>query len=306
MEKQIVLQPIYLKKNVGLGNALRIAIQNCSFDLIARMDSDDISMKKRFELQLKEFEQDLNLDIVGGNITEFVGEESNIIARRIVFDKDIEIKKDMKKRCAMNHMSVMYKKNAVQKSGGYLDWPWNEDYYLWIRMMESNCKFKNLAVNLVNVRVGMDMSSRRGGWNYFKSEQKLQKYMLKHEIINLPRYLYNILIRFIGEVVVSNTLRAKLFRFVRKPYNLQAEKEDKAVLSDGSEKRLKVHRPFSVAMSVYGKDNAEWFDVALASIVNQTVKPNEIILVVDGPIPEAIQNVINKYDNICKGEGGDK
>lgn len=58
--------------------------------------------------------------------------------------------------------------------------------------------------------------------------------------------------------------------------------------------------PFSVAMSVYKNDNPEWFDVALKSVIEQTVKPNEIVLVVDGPISDELRNIINKYEDICK------
>ena len=53
-------------------------------------------------------------------------------------------------------------------------------------------------------------------------------------------------------------------------------------------------------MSIYNKYNAEWFDIALNSIINQTVRPSEIVLVVDGPVPKAIQEVIDKYIKICK------
>ena len=59
--------------------------------------------------------------------------------------------------------------------------------------------------------------------------------------------------------------------------------------------------PFSVAMAVYGKDNAQWFNAALDSIINQTVKPDEIVLVVDGPVPQSIQDVIEKYSSIFCG-----
>ena len=45
--------------------------------------------------------------------------------------------------------------------------------------------------------------------------------------------------------------------------------------------------PFSVAISVYAKDNPAYFDRALESITEkQTIIPDEIVLVVDGPIPE--------------------
>jgi len=53
---------------------------------------------------------------------------------------------------------------------------------------------------------------------------------------------------------------------------------------------------FSVAMCVYGGDNPEWFRVAVESVLNQTVPPDEIVLVVDGPVPEALDGVIAEYE----------
>ncbi len=296
---EIVFKVIYFQENKGLGNALREAMNHCSNELVARMDSDDISMNRRFELQLKKFIKNPYLDIVGGNITEFEAVPSNIRMERVVAKTDVDIKQDMKKRCAMNHMSVMYKKTVVQKAGGYQDWPWNEDYYLWIRMMENRATFENIPIALVNVRTGSDMSARRGGWKYFKSEQMLQKYMLDHKLISLPRYIYNIFIRFCGEVASPNWLRYRMFKLVRKSYKIQ-RKHLYIKNEIGKKQKNTNYPPFSVAMSIYNKDNAEWFDIALNSIINQTVRPSEIVLVVDGPVPKAIQEVIDKYIKICK------
>lgn len=296
--KHITFKPIYLEKNGGLGNALRLALEKASYELVARMDSDDISYQDRFEKQLDCFVADSDIDIVGGEITEFIGDETNITGKRTVEELDVAIKADMKKRCAMNHVSVMYKKSAVLNAGGYIDWPWNEDYYLWLRMMLAGSKFCNVVAPMVNVRVGDAMSSRRGGMPYFKSEAGIQKFMLENKIIGFPRYLYNLAIRFGGEVIATNGIRTKLFKFFRKEYKPEQKIEQTQAVN-----KVVAHKypPFSVAMSVYGKDNAEWFDAALASIVNQTVKPTEIVLVVDGPIPESIQRVIDKYTNICWG-----
>lgn len=57
---------------------------------------------------------------------------------------------------------------------------------------------------------------------------------------------------------------------------------------------------FSVAMCVYGGDNPVFFDQAINSVVNNTLKPNEIILVVDGPISNKHENVIVKYKKLLK------
>ena len=53
-------------------------------------------------------------------------------------------------------------------------------------------------------------------------------------------------------------------------------------------------------MSVY-KVIIPIFDRALSSITDeQTIKPNEIVLVVDGPVSNEINNVINKYEKSMK------
>ena len=54
---------------------------------------------------------------------------------------------------------------------------------------------------------------------------------------------------------------------------------------------------FSVSICVYGKDNPEHFDAAIESVINQTLKPTEIVLTVDGPIPETIEHIIQKYQD---------
>lgn len=294
MGDRIAFKVITLKKNRGLGIARKVSIKNCTNELVAIMDADDISMHTRFEKQLNAFVEDSELSAVGGQITEFIGTEENISGIRKVPLEHKSICTFMKKRCPFNHMSVMLKKSDVEKSGGYKDWYCNEDYYLWLRMMQKNCRFKNLPDVLVNVRVGDEMSARRGGMKYFLSEYRLQNYMLKKHIISVPRYVYNVLLRFGGEVLASDKLRARLFKFFR----AKIGEEEKDILRQNTIENRKFP-PFSVVMSVYEKDNAEWFDDAAASILNQTVKPNEIVLVVDGPVPDSILKVIKKYQTLC-------
>ena len=206
------LRVIRLEQNGGLGNALRLAVEQASYELIARMDSDDVSMPTRFEEQLRFFEENDRLDIVGGNISEFIGEEANVVAYRNVPTSSDEIAAYMKKRCPLNHVSVMYKKSAVLQAGNYLDLFWNEDYYLWIRMAEQGCVMANTGTVLVNVRTGEDMYKRRGGKKYFQSERFLQKYMLKKKMIGKFTYCENIAKRFIVQRLMPNCLRGWVFR----------------------------------------------------------------------------------------------
>lgn len=211
------LKTIRLPENLGHGSARRIGLSNCSNELVAIMDADDISLPDRFEQQIICFEKYPDLSIVGGNIEEFINSTDNVVGVREVPSSDISIKEYLKKRCPFNQMTVMFKKSDVEKVGGYQDWYNNEDYYLWIRMYQKGCKFMNLNKILVSVRVGEDMYRRRGGMRYFKSEAKLQKYMIDEKIIGVNRYVYNVMIRFIVQVIVPDRVRGFIFKkFARK------------------------------------------------------------------------------------------
>lgn len=207
---------IRLPQNKGLGNALKLAVENASNELIARMDSDDVSVADRFEQQLDFFSNHPEIDIVGGDITEFIREEENVVGKRAVPKTDSEIKEYMKKRAAFNHVTVMYKKTAVQAAGGYQDWFWNEDYYLWIRMQLNKAVFANTGTVLVNVRVGEEMYQRRGGVKYFQSEYGLQKLMLDKQMIGVPTFIGNVGKRVIVQMLLPNKVRGWVFmKFAR-------------------------------------------------------------------------------------------
>ena len=295
----IRFKTVYFPENRGHGDARRASLANCSCELVALMDADDISLPDRFEKQIPLFLSEPETAVVGGQITEFVGSPEHVTGRRVVPERDEEIKAYMKKRCPMNQVTVAFRKEAVQRAGGYLDWFCEEDYYLWIRLALAGEVFRNVPDTLVNVRTGSGMAARRGGWKYFRSEAGIQKLMLQKKIISFPRYLYNVLIRFGGEVLVSDRLRAGLFRLLRDKDTRAAALPDLAgnagSLNGGS------IPPFSVAMCVYGGDSPEWFDMALRSIIQQTLQPAEIVLVVDGPVPSGLQEVIRRYETICNG-----
>lgn len=206
------VKTIRLKKNVGLGRALNIGLSHTNFEIVARMDSDDIASSSRCEKQIKFLSDNKDIDVVGGQISEFIGHESNIVGKRIVPCNPNDIEIYLKSRCPFNHMTIMGRKSRILKAGNYLDLHFNEDYYLWIRMYECGCKFANLPDTLVNVRVGNEMYARRGGLKYFKSEKWLQDYMLKKQIINLPRYCFNVLGRFGVQVMLPTKIRGFIFK----------------------------------------------------------------------------------------------
>ena len=212
-----IMHVIRLEKNGGLGNALKLGVENAKYDICARMDSDDICMPDRFEKQLAYLEAHYECDIVGGQMTEFIDSPDNIVGRREVPLTNEEIYQYMKSRCALNHVTVMFRKEAVLKAGNYQDWFWNEDYYLWVRMMMNNSVFANIPDVAVNVRSGADQYARRGGKKYFDSEIGIKKLMLEKRMITRKEYIVNYIQRFIIQLLLPNSVRGWVFRtFARK------------------------------------------------------------------------------------------
>lgn len=202
-------------KNCGQGIAIAAGMKYCKNELIARMDSDDICVLDRFEKQLLAYSTHPECSVIGGNISEFIGDENNQCSVRNVPENHNEICEFLKKRCPFNQMTVMIRKSDVEKAGGYLDWHWDEDYYLWIRMYLSSCKFYNIQDILCYVRVD-DIMNRRGGYKYYKSERNLFKFMRKNKIIGAFAYFKAKCVRFIAYVLLPNKLREWAFKkFVR-------------------------------------------------------------------------------------------
>jgi len=212
-----IFEVVEIENNVGLGKALNEGSKFCKYDFIARMDSDDISKPDRFEKEMKCFENDEELSVVGSCGQEFFVEEKNLAGIKFVPQTHEEIVKFMRSRCPFCHMSVMIKKSILEAAGGYKHWHYAEDYYLWIRMFLVGAKFHNIQENLVNIRINYDTFERRSGLKYYKSIKKLLHFMKKNKIINSFEYFKECIVRFIGHVLISKKIRKILYlKYMRK------------------------------------------------------------------------------------------
>lgn len=208
---------IPLERNSGLGEALRVGILNCSNELIARMDADDIARNDRFEKQIQFFQEHPNVDLVGSWISEFEDEPDKIISYRQLPIEHQEIYKFGQFRCPVNHMTVMYKKDAVLKAGNYQTFKNIEDYYLWGRMLKQGAVFANIPECLVNVRAGNSMLKRRANLTYFfNSEFPLHTELYRMGFINLKQYLRNISSKFLLRAIPQWAMAIIYRKFLRK------------------------------------------------------------------------------------------
>ena len=206
------LKVITLEKNQGLGEALRIGLNSCSFDLVARLDSDDICKPYRFEKQIAFLKEHKEITIVGSWIEEFSDCKEEIEAIRELPQEDKQLKIFMKWRNPFNHMTVMFRKKDILAVGGYQPFYLLEDYYLWNRLANANYYFANIGESLLWARGGYTMLERRGGWKYVVSESKLLKFMYRSGRINIVEFGANLMMKSIIRLIGKH-LRHTIYTF---------------------------------------------------------------------------------------------
>lgn len=201
------------KENVGLGVALAKGVLMCSNELIARMDADDFAVPERCEKQLKIFDNRPELDVVGSNVEEFIGDRNNVVSHVILPEEQDAIVSYAKKRCPIRHPSLMYRKSAVLKANNYRDYRRAQDYDLIVHMIISGARIYNMQESLVYMRVSPDFYKRRGGVDYAKTILRLKK-----DFWDCGFYSwYDFLVSGVGSAVVAvlpNKLREFFYKKV--------------------------------------------------------------------------------------------
>ena len=207
---------VTLEKNVGQGKARNAGLRACKYNYVALMDSDDIADLTRFEKQIGYLKEHPEIDCIGSNITEFEGEQENIISKKVVPLTHEEIFKFGKWRSPMNNVTIIYKKDKVLEVGGYNSFNFGEDYLLFAKMLMNGCKFYNFEECLVNARAGSRMLAKRVGWNKIKQEFLLFYEFKKMGYINNYQFIRNVSLKFLLRVI-PNWLRSWIYRmFLRK------------------------------------------------------------------------------------------
>lgn len=216
-----IINQIQLDENVGLGLALNEGLKVCKNDLVARMDADDISKKHRCEIQVREFEKDENLDIIGSSVDEFITNEDNIICTRIVPTTHDEIYRFSKQRDPFNHPTVMYKKSKVIQCGGYSNLRKNQDTDLWIKMLRNGCKTKNINESLLLFRFEEGTYERRKSWINTKLLLKIRYNAFKIGFSSFMDF-FKVAIIQIGIYVMPIKFEKWIYKtFLRKNYEVE-------------------------------------------------------------------------------------
>lgn len=172
-----------LTSNRGLGAALQKGVERCRYDWIARMDTDDIAVKNRFELQLRAIVKEPQLAVIGGQVDEFVGSPEQVVGRRKVPLLNAELRAFIKWRSPFNHPTVML--------AGY--------------------EVKNLPEILVHMRVDTGMYQRRGDVENLRQIFKLRRMLRQQKFLTVWEELVGDLAMALN-LVIPTKLRMVVYK----------------------------------------------------------------------------------------------
>ncbi|GMA30611.1 glycosyltransferase [Litorihabitans aurantiacus] len=205
---------VVLPTNVGLAQALTRGLDRCSHEIVARIDADDVSLPRRFELQVPLVEA--GLDLVGSGMEEFADDEDVVVGTRVPRTGQAAIESYARFHDPFSHPTVVYRRSAVASAGGYVPMGLMEDYWLFVRMLQAGARVDNVVEPLVRYRVGEGAYARRGGWAQWRTEVALQRAMRRVGFTTPVQYVRNVVVRgvyrFVPERVRKVAYRALIAR----------------------------------------------------------------------------------------------
>lgn len=205
---------VVLEENVGLGVALNEGLKFCSFNYVARMDTDDICIKDRFYKQMTYLQDHDDVSAVGGYLSEFNETPGDLNRIKRVPLTPADIHKSIVKRNPMNHPTVMFKRADILACGSYNDVPFFEDYYLWFELNKYGFKMSNIPDVILNFRIGNDMIGRRHGWSYMVKEFKFILKLVDNELITKGQAILmavlRLPIRIMPKMIISGVYKLLL------------------------------------------------------------------------------------------------
>lgn len=204
--KKLNIKLVKLSENAGLGLALREGLIACSYNVIFRMDTDDVCDENRFNIQYKYMQENPNVDIVGMDIIEQDIDTGSVRKKSLPASNE-EIKKYSRIKNPINHMAVCFRKDRILCVGSYVHHQYMEDYNLWLRCIKKGYNINNINVVGVKARVGSGMINKRKGIRYVKSELKL--FRLKNDCLDINLFLsiFIFSIRILPRILPSKFLR---------------------------------------------------------------------------------------------------
>ncbi len=165
------------EKNVGLSNVLNVGIGMARGKYIARMDSDDISLPQRLQVQVDYLDKHPDVDLVSVGMRLFGAKEGTWI-RELNPEK---VKIEALFHSPVLHASSVWRKEAFEKQGLRFrqEMVPAEDYDLWVRAMLKGLKLVNLPVVLYEYRIHEAQATLQTDKTTAKSREVQMAYLLE-------------------------------------------------------------------------------------------------------------------------------
>lgn len=206
------IRSVRLATNQGLAAALNTGLMYCSYDIVARMDTDDVALPNRFETQILFMKQHPEISVSSAQIEEFVDCYKTLSVRRLPLEHK-EICKFAKRRNPLSHPVAVFRKRAVQAVGGYPP-VFPEDYGLWSLMLQHGYKMANLPDILLRMRTNRDFIRRRG-FSFLRGEINLLRFQKRIGFLSWRDFIVNLAIRSAFRLPPEQ-IRYVLYRLVRR------------------------------------------------------------------------------------------
>lgn len=146
-------------KNIGLALSMNKAFTHSSGEYIARMDADDIATQDRIEKEVKLLKNE-NCDFICTGYS-YIDENDNKIDGSYIYYNPIQLKKSLVTTNSIHHPTVLMRREVFEKVNGYRDFPCSQDYDLWLRLLENNCKFSMIDEPLLLYRIRENSTTNR-------------------------------------------------------------------------------------------------------------------------------------------------
>jgi len=183
--------------NLGLTKSLNRGIGIARGKYIARMDADDLSLPYRFEIQVGFLDSHPEYAILGSSYL-LIDQEGRTLSLVKVPVEDSQIRENLLKQNCFGHGSVMIRREAVQKVGGYDErFKCSQDYELWLRIVEA-FKASNIEEALYCWRMSNYSISKRNEWEqkYYASLARIEANRRKNanQVIREPTPTVSVII----------------------------------------------------------------------------------------------------------------
>jgi hypothetical protein len=196
----LIITTFYNKFNIGLAKSLNIGLGLSNNEIIFRMDTDDICLKNRFEIQYNFMLNNPNITLCGchAELIDINSKLLKIVKKVPLFHK--EIIKQLSYKNPFIHPTVCFRKTQILNAGGYDNISLYEDWFLWFKLSKlNNIIFHNLDNVLLQYRIRS--FSERKGLQIIKFELNFLLTLYKKNYINLFTLVINLFLKTIIRIM---------------------------------------------------------------------------------------------------------